>query len=903
MADHCVKAKKSSVGNDIFEAVVDIEIHSLASAHGPLPMDKEHGVSFDPAKSTAIAIAHPDGLLHALRPWKGGEETSCDDSDPWAKVLTGTPDLKISEIGHAEIETCLPGHPLVKMAAVISTGDSSSKRLVASVVAKPEDRLVDALRSHLALRLPDYKVPITFVRLDAMPSTLPEEIDREAHPTPEKGPFTQLVSEEPKGALESTLSQIWSELLSRDSVSRYDNFFELGGHSLLVLRMLDRLQNLGWKASIHAVYGSPVLKDLAQELERNQKESLPLTLITPLTSELTPEMLPQVNLTQPDIDHIVGQTPGRVSNIQDVCPLLPSQYDTLFHHLLGTKGDPYLLSSQIAFENKDLLNRYLQASQKVVDSHDILRTAIIWEDISTPVQVVWRHATIPVQELALDPANGPVIKQLEEHFRPDHFCIDLTQAPLIQFAIAQETDGRWMLLQLIHQLIGGHVTSEMMNLEVEPILHGQEHTPPIPWTLDNPVLQVSQVATDDHDKFFNAMLGDVENPTFPFGLSNVHTNGEDITNSYQTIPQDLNDRLRLHAKQMGVTLASLYYVAWAQVVARTSGQDNVVFGTVLSGGQEWDNAMGPSINTLPFRCDTDVRVQGCIRRTHVQLGALLEHRRAPLSLAQRCSAVPSGTPLFTALFKYLSTLPSVGSVDGHRVMSPNQEEDSLYPGIEMMGRLDRTNYPLEMTVDESGSSTRLTLQAAQPIDPSQVCGYMRQALESLAKALEDDIDIPMSDLEIIPAQERQLLLQTWNETQREYPEHLCIHHLFEQQVECTPEATAVVYMDQSLTYSELNTRANRLAHHLIRLGVQPDDPVAICVDRSFEMIVGVLAILKAGGAYVPLDSAYASERLCDILTDAAPRIVIADRSGRVALGDAALSLTVVIDPSIGQDTE
>jgi non-ribosomal peptide synthetase component F len=259
--------------------------------------------------------------------------------------------------------------------------------------------------------------------------------------------------------------------------------------------------------------------------------------------------------------------------------------------------------------------------------------------------------------------------------------------------------------------------------------------------------------------------------------------------------------------------------------------------------------------------------------------------------------------MFTALFKYLNTLPSAGSIDRRWMMSPDQEGQMLYPGIEILGLQDRTNYPLVMTVEESGSATRMTVQAARPIDPSQVCGYMGQALEGLVKALEEARDIPMSNLEVIPAQERQRLLQTWSETQQEYPEHLCIHHLFEQQVECTPEATAVVYMDQSLTYGELNTRANRLAHHLIRSGVQPDDLVAICVDRSVEMIVGILAILKAGGAYVPLDPAYASERLRDILTDAAPRIVISDESGRMALGDATLSSTVVIDPSTGHDTE
>ncbi|KAI8345060.1 hypothetical protein B0O80DRAFT_491980, partial [Mortierella sp. GBAus27b] len=904
MTDCRDQAKNSKAANDTFVAI-DTEIHPLAAVHAPSPTNEELATSSDPIQSfpTVDSVTSANSPLHVHRSWKDGEEKSpcydCAHRDHWANALTGTPDLKKrgSWIDHREIETCLAGHPLVQMAAVVMD-ESPSKRTVAYVVAEPEDRLLHTLCTHLASCLPDYAAPVTFVRLDTMPFTATGEIDREALPEPEKGAFDRYTFEEPQGTLEFTLSQIWSELLLRDCVSRHDNFFELGGHSLLVLRMLDCLQDIGWKAPVHAVYESPVLKDLAQELERNQKESLPLSLITPLTSELTPEMSPLISLTRSDADHIVEQAPGGGSNIQDIYPLLPLQYDILFHRLPETKGDPYLLSSQIAFENRDLLDRYLQASQKVVDRHDILRTAFIWKDVSTPAQVVWRHTTIPIQELSLDPANGPVIKQLEERFHPKHYRINLTRAPLIQYVIAQETDGRWMLFQLMHQLIGDCVASKMMNLEIQWILHGQEHTLPIPGTLRSLVMQTSQVATyDDHGEFFKAMLSDVENPTFPFGVSNNHTNNEDIIESYQILPQDLNERLRFHAKQMGVTMASLYHVAWAQVLAFTSGKDDVLFGTVLSGSQGLDNAMGPLINTLPFRCNTAIRVRECIQRTHIQLGALLERGRAPLSLAQRCSAIPSGTPLFTALFKYLNTLPSIGSVDGRWMMSPDQEGQMLYPGIEILRRLDRTNYPLATTVEESGSATRMTVQAAKPIDPSQVCGYMRQVLESLVKALEEARDITISNLEVMPAQERQLLLQTWNETQQEYPEHLCIHHLFEHQVERTPDATAVVFMDQSLSYRELNERANGLAHHLIGLGVRPDTRVAICVDRSLAMIVGVLAILKSGGAYIPLDPAYASERIRDMVMDADPSVVIADKSGRTALGEELLLSATAVDPS------
>src|SRR5690606_9449056 len=131
-------------------------------------------------------------------------------------------------------------------------------------------------------------------------------------------------------------------------------------------------------------------------------------------------------------------------------------------------------------------------------------------------------------------------------------------------------------------------------------------------------------------------------------------------------------------------------------------------------------------------------------------------------------------------------------------------------------------------------------------------------------------------VDILSQSERDLLTQTWSDTHQDYPSEFCIHHVFEQQVERTPQATALVSNDQSMTYTELNECANRLAHHLIDLGVQPESPVAICVERSLAMIVGVLAVLKAGGAYVPLDPTYASGRFQDILNDAAPRIVIAD---------------------------
>jgi non-ribosomal peptide synthetase component F len=312
------------------------------------------------------------------------------------------------------------------------------------------------------------------------------------------------------------------------------------------------------------------------------------------------------------------------------------------------------------------------------------------------------------------------------------------------------------------------------------------------------------------------------------------------------------------------------------VISRTSGEDRAVFGTVLFGrmksGPGAHNTMGLFINTLPIRVDLNGSVHQSVLRTHDQLASLLDHEHASLNLAQQCSGVPHGTPLFNSILNY-------------RHNDTSTDVTSNFPGIELVDCEERTNYPISLSIEDYGASLGVTADVIAPLDPIRICGYMEQALQSLAEAIDLTTEIDASGLEVLPMEEQELLLKTWNATDKEYPDHLCIHHLFEQQAERTPEATALVFMDQSLTYRQLNERSNRLAHHLIGLGVQPETLVAICVDRSIAMIVGVLAILKAGGAYVPLDPAYPTDRLVGILEDFHPSIVLADDVGRATFSE------------------
>ncbi|MBV9300897.1 MAG: amino acid adenylation domain-containing protein, partial [Acidobacteriaceae bacterium] len=326
-------------------------------------------------------------------------------------------------------------------------------------------------------------------------------------------------------------------------------------------------------------------------------------------------------------------------------------------------------------------------------------------------------------------------------------------------------------------------------------------------------------------------------------------------------------RLRGQARRLGVSAASLCHLAWAQVLAKVSGREDVVFGTVvfgrMQGGEGADRVMGLFINTLPVRIQVGSEgVESAVRRVQGLLADLMRHEHASLALAQRCSAVPAPAPLFSALLNYRH---SPGAVQGRP-----EEAAEAWAGMRMLRGEERTNYPFTLSVDDLGESLSLVAQTPASIGPLRICEFMRTALGSLTEALETAPGKEVRTLKVLPEAERRRVLYEWNETKTEYPSDKCVHELFEAQVLRSPEAVAVVFEGEELSYGELNARANRLAHYLRRLGVKPDDRVAICVERGFEMVVGLLGVLKAGGAYVPLDPAYPAERLRFMLEDSGP---------------------------------
>ena len=751
-----------------------------------------------------------------------------------------------------EIEAQLARHAQVREAVVLVREEGDHQRLVAYVVAQG----VDELHAHLKSVLPDYMVPSAFVRVERMPLTANGKLDRRALLALELEADASREYQAPQGELEEILAGIWQSLLRVERVGRQDNFFKLGGHSLLIVQVLDRLRQAGLSVEVRRVFESSTLEELARALSRDAGGEVepPASLIS---------------LEKAHLERIARAVPGGAQNIQDIYPLAPLQEGILFHHQLSEQaGDAYVVPMLLCLSSQQKLQDFIRALQEVMDRHDVLRTAVLWEQLPQPVQVVYRHAELPVERITLDPRDA--IEQLEERMRSDQQRLDLRRAPLMRLQIAADSSERWYALLQVHHIVLDAVSLRIVLSEVLAHIDGRAHELPATLPYRSHVAQaLAQARSRDADAFFRRKLSDVNEPTAPFGLLDVHGDGSQIKEAREDLAPALAQRLRALARRLGVSAATLFHAAWGLVVARTSARDDVVFGSVLlgrlRGSAGAQRILGMFINTLPLRLRLrDVTVNGLVEQTQRELAELLGHEQASLAEAQRCSGIKGSLPLFCALLNY---------------RHHDSDAESGWSGtgdVQLLIGPERTNYPIAMSVDDLGEGFVLKAHTVPGIDPQRLTAYLHTAVQSLVMALEQAPQTPALALSVLPESERRQVIEQFNATRAPYPQQRSIHGIFEETVARTPDAVAVVYGEQSLTYAELNGKANQVAHYLIRQGVQAGEHIPILMPRGVEMLIAQLAVLKCGAVYVPLDPALPTERRAFMIRDCGAVRVLAD---------------------------
>jgi amino acid adenylation domain-containing protein len=563
--------------------------------------------------------------------------------------------------------------------------------------------------------------------------------------------------------------------------------------------------------------------------------------------------------------------------VADIYPLAPLQEGLFFHHLMATEdtGDVYLNSFTLRFESRARMEQFIAVLGQVITRHDILRTSVAWEQLPEPVQVVWRQVSLPVTEVTLAADTDPVAALTAAAGER----MDLGAAPLLRLHVAAEPGtARWLGLLQFHHLLMDHTGMEVVLREIETLLAGNEERLPAPLPFRDFVAQ-ARLGTprEEHERYFAGLLGDVSEPTAPYGLLDAHQGGEQAWRwARQMVDEGLADRLRDRARLLGVSAATVFHVAWARVLAVLAGRDDVVFGTVLFGrmnaGPGADRVPGLFMNTLPVRVGTgQADVAGAVTAMRLQLAGLLAHEHAPLVLAQQASGIPAHLPLFTALLNYRHS-PRLSRND-RGAAEPGRQHTPRTLGIGLIPAEERTNYPVGVSIDDFGTRFGISSSAVASADPEQMCALLHTALANLIAALDDAPATPLHQIPVLSQDERTQLLSGWNDTAAPVSARTAAE-LVLAWAAASPDAVAVAGEGSTLTYGELNVRAARLARYLRTAGAGPETVIGLCVDRGPEMITAILGTWLAGAAYLPLDPGYPHERLAYMLADSRARVVV-----------------------------
>ena len=755
-----------------------------------------------------------------------------------------------------EIESTLANHSSIAQCVVILREDRpGDKRLVAYYTASGEIHpSIAQLREHLQASLPEYMIPSAFVRLDALPLTPSGKIDRRALPVPDmKDIDAQEHYTPPRNGMEEELVEIWQEILGIERIGIHDNFFALGGHSLLAVRLTSRVLDVfDVQLGVRQVFENPSIAKQAQQIEVMRSGSHK-----------------EANFRLRRNTHEVGQS----------APLSHAQERLWFLEQLEGSLTAYNIPMSWRIHgtlNTEALRKSLEA---IVLRHKPLRTTFK-HDGTMPVQIVQQldRFELPVMDLReLDPSAKKL--QLEQALLSEaNGAFDLSRDVMLRSKLLRLEDNEHEFLLTMHHIASDGWSIDVLSRELSTLYRHFRDAPdgptddvtglldPLPvnyidytlWQRQN----LSEHRIDGLLEYWQGELKDVPALELPTDRPRPSTASYQGSSIEVKLPEGLISKLESLCSSEQVTLQMLLLAAFESLLYRYSHQEDFAVGIPFAGREDsqLEDLIGFFVSTLVIRADLsgEPTFQELLSRVRQKSLAAYDHQALPLQvlLAElQPERHLSRPPLFQVMFQLLSRNEAGLMLQGLKVTHEDHGSNRVKFDLEL--HLSRH------TGDISGSFRYSTELFDSETIQRMALHYVR-LLESIAANPNQKV----SQLEILTDQERTELLVGFNDTATDYPKDLCVHELFEQQVQRTPDAVALVFEDQQLTYSELNTRANRLARYLRFKGVGIETPVGMCLERSLDLVVSILGILKAGASYVPLDAGYPTKRLEYMLKNA-----------------------------------
>jgi amino acid adenylation domain-containing protein len=742
-----------------------------------------------------------------------------------------------------EIEAVLREHPAVRGAAVIVREDEGRSRLIAYLVPDPTQPPAAAeLRELLARKLPEVMIPVLYVMLDALPLSPNGKLDLRALPAPAERPESPLP--EPLSPVEEMLAAIWSEVLKVERIGARESFFDLGGHSLLASRVVARIRNVfGVEIPLRNVFEAPVLAALAAKIEAAMRAG-------------EPAGAPRIE---------------RLSREEDL-PLSFAQRRLWFLHQINPVGFAYNIPMAVRLRGPLDIAALSRSLEEIARRHESLRTTFPVR-AGEPVQSV--HPPLPLPLPLADLRGLPqerreeLVLQLaaEEARRP----FDLARGPLWRVSLLRLAEQEHAVLLTLHHIVSddwsfGIFLAELKTLYRSHLQRLPAELPELPVQYaDYSVWQLRWLQGEVLERYlgyWRQTLADL--PTLELPTDRPRPRVQTFRGRTCALPLSagFGNELRAVSRRQGVTMFMAVLAAVDALLGRWTGQETLVVGTPVANRSraEIEGVIGFFVNTLVLRAEIegDLRIREVFSRAReVALGAYT-HQDLP----------------FEKLVEELQPERDLSRSPLFQVMLGLQ--DDLGQGFELAGlalepiEVGGGGAKLDLTFGIRHAEPHFSVSLEYNLDlfDGTTISRLLGSFAVLLAGMVADPERRLSELPLLEASEREQLLVEWNDTAAPYSAQSCLHELFEARVQRSPDAVALVDSQQTLTYAELNRRANRWARALRRLGAGPERFVGILLDRSADMVAALLAVLKSGAAYVPLDPTYPADRLALIAADA-----------------------------------
>jgi amino acid adenylation domain-containing protein len=762
-----------------------------------------------------------------------------------------------SRVELGEVEAALCACEIVLTAAVVGRDDrSGERRLVAYVVTRADrENLTTELRAYLKERLPGYMVPSLFVRMEQLPLLPSGKVDRRALPVPETlDRARQGEYRVPRTPVEETLCGIWEELLGRAPVGVEDDFFELGGHSLLATQLVSRVKEaFSVELPLSLIFQTQILSEMAEFIERKLRA-----------------------------DGEQSETPLPHASREHPLPLSFAQQRLWFLDQLEPGNPLYNMPGAMRLEGRLDTAALQQALSEIVRRHETLRTTFETSG-ETPIQIISAPAPVMIPLIDLSGLNE-IGREREakrlmrgEAQRP----FDLSRGPLLRTTLLRLREEDHLLVFTLHHIISDGWSLSVLAHETSRLYAAFTGQPAEP--LEELRWQYADYAVWQRDwlrgKTLNAQLDywrkqlDDLPPVLELPLDHPRPKVKSLRGAFIPVEfsEELTSGLKGLSRSEGATLFMTLLAAFQTLLLRYTGQHDVALGVPVANRRrhEIENLIGFFVNTLVLRTNLagDPGFRELLGRVReVSIGAYV-HQDVPFEmLVERLQPVrdAGATPLFNVLF-VLQNAPGVAlELPGLKIELLDVETGTA-------------KFDLMLSLEEADGSLRGIFEYSTDLFNESTIKRMLGHFETLLAGIVAYPERRISELPLLEPEEERRLIVEWNCTAAEFPRARCIQDLFYEQATRTPDAVALVYGREFLTYRQLDQAANRLAHFLQRHGVGPESVVAVATGRSTRMAVAVLAVLKAGAAYLPLDPEYPHERLSFMLEDTGAKVVLTEQ--------------------------